>query len=147
VLRSLGYDARLRIIAHLGSTWRRDRQAGVGGGGEDFPSANNFYSPMFSCQSYQPARPEANYNVAAFCNRRIDAEMVRARALQTSDPPAASRLWSEIDHQITLQAPWVVIRTGTAPDFVSARTGNYTSCYLSDSTGSTGACLGQLWVR
>ncbi len=40
-----------------------------------------------------------------------------------------------------------MIRTAVAPDFVSRRTGNYTYCYLSAATGSTGACLDQLWVR
>jgi peptide/nickel transport system substrate-binding protein len=147
MLRSLGYNARLKLVPHRGSTWRPDRQAGVGGASEDFPSANDFFSPTFSCRAYQPARPDQNYNVAAFCNRHIDAEMARARALQTSDRPAASRLWAEIDRELTLQAPWVVIRTGIAPDFVSSRTGNYTACYVSDNTGSTGACLDQLWVR
>jgi hypothetical protein len=85
--------------------------------------------------------------VAAFCDRRIDAEMSRARDLQTTDPPAASRRWSEIDRRLTLPALGGVIRTDLAPDFVSRRTGNYTYCYLSDVTGSTGACLDQLWVR
>jgi peptide/nickel transport system substrate-binding protein len=147
VLQSLGYNARLKFAPHTDSTWRRGRQAGVGGAAEDFPSANNFFSPTFSCRAYVPARPNENFNQAGFCDARIDAEMARARALQTTDPPAATRLWSEIDREITLQAPWVVIRTATAPDFVSSRTGNYTSCYVSDTTGSTGACLGQLWVR
>lgn len=82
-----------------------------------------------------------------FCSGRIDAEIARARALQTSDPPAASRLWSAIDHEITDEALWVVIRTQLAPEFVSGRTGNYTYCYLSTITASTNACLDQLWVR
>jgi hypothetical protein len=42
------------------------------------------------------------------------------------------------------QAPWVVIRTGILPDFVSRRTDNYTYCYMSSIVGSTCACLGQL---
>jgi YVTN family beta-propeller protein len=147
VLRSLGYRAQLRTVPHTGSTWRPDRQAGVGGGSEDYPSANNFFSPLFTCRSYQPSRPSANWNTAAFCDSRIDDEMARARALQTSDPRAAAELWGKIDRELTDQAPWVVIRTGRAPDFVSDRTGNYTYCYLSSVTGSTGACLGQLWVR
>jgi YVTN family beta-propeller protein len=147
VLRSLGYKAKLRIVPHVGSTWRPNRQAGVGGSGGDYPSPNNFFSPQFTCRSYDPARPNENLNVAGFCSRRIDAEIARARALQTSDPPAASRLWSAIDRRITDQALWVVIRTQLAPDFVSRRTGNYTFCYVSAITGSAGACLDQLWVR
>jgi YVTN family beta-propeller protein len=147
VLRSLGYDARLRTVPHTVSTWRPNRQAGVGGGTEDYPSANNFFSPFFACRSYDPARPNANLNVSGFCSKPIDAEIARAGALQTSDPPAASQLWSTIDRQLTDQALWVVIRTQLVPDFVSRRTGNYTYCYLSALTGSTGACIDQLWVR
>jgi peptide/nickel transport system substrate-binding protein len=147
VLRSLGYKARLRTVPHTGSTWRPNRQAGVGGWGNNYPSPNNFFSPLFTCRSYDPARPSENANVAAFCSGRIDAEIARARALQSSDPSAASRLWSTIDRQITDQALWVVIRTQLAPDFVSRRTGNYTYCYLSGQTGSAAACLDQLWVR
>jgi peptide/nickel transport system substrate-binding protein len=147
VLRSLGYKAQLRTVPHSGSTWRPNRQAGVGGWVGDYPSPNNFFSPQFTCRSYDPARPNANLNVAGFCSRRIDAKIARARALQTSDPPAASRLWSTIDRSITDQALWVVIRTQLAPDFVSRRTGNYTFCYVSAITGSAGACLDQLWVR
>jgi peptide/nickel transport system substrate-binding protein len=147
VLRSLGYKAQLRTVPHTGSTWRPDRQAGVGGWAQDYPSPNNFFSPSFTCRSYDPARPNQNANAAGFCNRRIDVEIAHARALQASDPPAASRLWSAIDRRITDQALWVVIRTQLAPDFVSGRVGNYTFCYLSATLGSASACLDQLWVR
>jgi peptide/nickel transport system substrate-binding protein len=147
VLRSLGYKAQLRTVPHTGSTWRPNRQAGVGGLAEDYPSPSNFFSTLFTCRSYDPARPNENQNLAGFCNRRIDTEIARARALQASDPPAASRLWITIDRRITNQALWVVIRTQLAPDFVSRRTGNYTFCYLSAIAGSASACLDQLWVR
>ena len=47
-------------------------------GTEDYPSPNNFFSTLFTCRSYDPARPNENLNVAGFCNRRIDAEIARA---------------------------------------------------------------------
>jgi peptide/nickel transport system substrate-binding protein len=147
VLRSLGYRAQLRTLPHKGSTWRPNRQAGVGGFVQDYPSPSSVFSTTFTCRSYDPAPPDLNGNVTAFCNRSIDAEIARARSLQASDPPAASRLWSTIDREITDQALWVVIRTQLAPDFVSRRVGNYTFCYLSAALGSAGACLDQLWVR
>lgn len=123
-LRSLGYRARLGIVPHDGrSTWRPHRQAGVSGLGSDYPSPSDFFSQELTCRSYRPDEPDLNFNAAGFCSRRIDAEIARARALQVSDPAAASRLWSRIDDQITLQAPWVVIRTQLAPDFRARRTG------------------------
>ena len=84
---------------------------------------------------------------ARFCNRRIDAEIARAAALQATDPAAASRLWTKIDRELTDLAPWMVIRESIAADFVSRRTRNYTGCWLSYWSGGTGACLDQLWVR
>ncbi len=147
ILRSLGYKARLKTIPHDGrATWAPNRQTGVGGWGADYPSANDVVSPTFTCQSYHPD-PNANGNFAAFCDKHVDAEIERARALQATDPAAASSLWSKIDREITNEAPWVTIHTAVLPDLVSRRTGNYINCFLSSVTGSTTACLDQLWVR
>ena len=147
VLRGLGYDAHLRLVPQVGSTWQPDRQAGIGGWAEDYPSANDFFSTQFACNAYDPAQPGRNSNTSGFCDPHVDAEIARASAFQATDPPAASRLWTKIDRQITLQAPWVVIRSGLETDFVSRRTGNYTYCYLNAEDGTTGACLDQLWLR
>ena len=146
ILRSLGYEARLRTVPHTASTWRPNRQAGVGGWASDYPAASQFFVPLFTCRSYSN-NPNMNANTSGLCNPHIDAEIARARTLQTGDPPRASELWSKIDHEITDLAPWVVIRAGNAVDFVSRRTGNYTPCWLSYWNGTTGACLDQLWVR
>jgi peptide/nickel transport system substrate-binding protein len=146
VLRSLGFDARLRTVPHRGSTWRPNRQAGVGGWASDYPAASQFFLPLFTCRSYS-SDPNTNANTSGLCNPRIDAEIARARTIQLSDPARASRLWTKIDREITDLAPWVVIRAGNAVDFVSRRTGNYTPCWLSYWNGTTGACLDQLWVR
>ena len=148
VLRSLGYKAHSGLVptAGIDPTWRPSRQAGVAGIGSTFPSANNALSPIFTCGSYiRDVRRNENY--AEFCNRHIDAEISHARALQINDPNAASQLWTRIDRQLTLLAPWVVLRESVAADFVSRRTHNYTPCWLSFEAGITGACLDQLWVR
>jgi YVTN family beta-propeller protein len=143
VLRSLGFKARLRTINHLKqTTYRANRQAGVGGTGDDYPSASDIIAPVFTCGSYHPDDPALNGNNSGFCAPRLDAQIRRATLLQGSDAPAASALWSRIDREITDQAPWVVLRNDIAPVFLSARTGNYTFCYVGGI-----ACLDQLWVR
>jgi peptide/nickel transport system substrate-binding protein len=147
VLRSIGYKARLSLIPHTGGTWRPNRQAGVSGWGADYPSANAVLTTYFTCRSYAPVPPNANFNVAAFCDRGIDAMIARARRLQVSDPASASQLWAKVDREITDRAPWVTMETGANPDFVSRRSGNYTYCFLSGATGSSSACLDRLWVR
>jgi YVTN family beta-propeller protein len=146
VLESLGYKGRRRLTSHIDTTWRPDRQAGVAGIEEVYPSANDALSPIFTCRSYTPD-PLTNGNNAEFCDPRIDAEIRRARALQITDRATASRLWSKIDRKLTDLAPWVVMRESIAADFVSERTGNYTPCWLSYWNSTTGACLDQLWVH
>ena len=73
--------------------------------------------------------------------RSIDAEIARARSLQTSDPQAAAQLWSKVDRDIVDQAPWVVHGNPRATDFVSRRVGNY------QYNPQWGALLDQMWVR
>lgn len=147
VLRELGYNARLRLVpTSTGLTWRPNRQIGVGGWEADYPAANDFFAPLFTCRSYTP-REVSTTNMSEFCNRLIDAQVAQAGDLETTNPPAASRLWATIDREVTDQAPWVVLRTTLAPDFVSARTRNYTYCFVASESGLVNACLDQLWVR
>jgi peptide/nickel transport system substrate-binding protein len=147
VLRSLGYRATSRLLAQPGPLWRPNRQAGAGGIGSMFPSANNALSSNFTCRSYV-RDPELNGNYAEFCNRRIDAEIAHAGTVQITDPIAASHLWARIERELTEQAPWLVTRQQVAADLLSRRTHNYTPCWVSFVlAGRTGACLDQLWVR
>jgi YVTN family beta-propeller protein len=146
VLRSLGYRAALRLVAHNGQlTWRPDRQAGVQGWGADYPSASNVIS-AFTCSSYT-GRVGTNGNLAGLCDKRIDEKAARAQALEPEDPAAASRLWTAIDRELTDAAPWVPMKSFFTVDFVSRRTGNYKYCWLSAASGFASACLDQLWVR
>ena len=86
-------------------------------------------------------------NYASFCDPRIDAQVARARTLQTTNPSQAASLWETIDRELTNDAPWVAMKSFLSTDFVSRRTGNYRYCWLSGQTGLTGACLDELWVR
>ena len=73
----------------------------------DFASPSNF---LTRCSPAAPSSPDSdNHNFAEFCNRSIDAEIARARSLQTSDPQAASQLWRKIDRDIIDQAPWIAM--------------------------------------
>jgi peptide/nickel transport system substrate-binding protein len=147
VLRSLGYRAVLKTVAHDGQpTWRSGRQAGVSGWGADYPSSGNLLSTQFSCASYTTSE-KTNANAAGFCDKRIDRQIARATALQSQDPNAASHVWATIDRELTDAAPWVPMKSNLSADFVSRRTGNYKYCWLSGQTGVVSACLDQLWVR
>jgi peptide/nickel transport system substrate-binding protein len=145
VLRSIGYDARVEYVPHTPGnlTWRPDRQAGVWGWGADYPSANNILL-NFLCSSYT-GNPGTNLNAAELCDRRLDAQVARARSLETTDSAAAAGAWHKADRMLTDKAPWVPMKVSLSTDFVGRRVGNYKYCWL--GSGMTGACLDQLWVR
>ena len=154
VLNSLGYKARLKLVGRPGlvslgtyfaevSDSRNNVQAGVSGWSPDYPSSSNFFYPNFTCQSFIPRekKPYENSNYAEFCNARIDSEINRARALQTSDPQAASTLWHKIDQDVVNQAPWVTTAIPRNVDLISRRVGNY--AYNPQWL----ALFDQMWVR
>jgi peptide/nickel transport system substrate-binding protein len=144
-LQSLGYKARLKVIPfpRYGSVIADSRSKAQTGGQAwyaDYLSASNFFYDLLTCASFRPRSAE-NLNQAEFCNRRIDSEIARARSLQTSDPQAASQLWSKIDRDVVDQAPWVAVNNLNVTDFVSRRVGNY------QYNPQWAALLDQIWVK
>ncbi len=144
-LRSLGYGARLEVLPF--SRYQKvtfDSRSKTQTAGNiwyaDYLSASNFFNELLTCASFHPHSAD-NLNLAEFCNRRIDAEIARARSLQTSDPQAASQLWRKIDRDITDQAPWIAMYNVKVTDFVSRRVGNY------QYNPQWGALLDQMWVK
>jgi peptide/nickel transport system substrate-binding protein len=148
VLQSIGYNARVEYLPHDPGilTWRRDRQAGVQGWGGDYPSASNILL-AFLCSSYTTDPKKTNGNFAGICDRPLDAQVARARSLETTNLAAAAGAWHSIDRMLTDEAPWVPMAVTLSTDFVGRRVGNYRYCWLSGGSGMTGACLDQLWVR
>jgi peptide/nickel transport system substrate-binding protein len=148
VLRSIGYKARVEYVPHTPGnlTWRRDRQAGVQGWGGDYPSASNIFL-AFLCSSYTTDPKKSNGNFAGICDRHLDAQVARARSLETTNPAAAAGAWHRADRMLTDAAPWLPMKVFVSTDFVARRVGNYRYCWVSGGSGMTGACLDQLWVR
>ncbi len=148
VLQSLGYKAKLKVIREKvpGDYFRalaaaKDPvQAGFGGWTPDYPSSAAYFSQLLTCAAYKPGKPD-NINYGGFCNPGIDRQIAHATELQTSDPNAASLLWSKIDREIVDQAPWVTMANSKQVNFLSDRVGNYQYNPIS------GVLLDQLWVR
>jgi peptide/nickel transport system substrate-binding protein len=141
-LASLGYRARLHTTAHLGPEMQAAAegkvQAGASGWFADYAAPSGVFVPALGCREYTPGVPSSN--PGGFCDPAIDREMARARALQTSSPQAASRLWAKIDHDVVDQAPWVPFVNNRAFEFLSDRVGNY------QYNPQWGTLLDQLWV-
>ena len=149
VLKTLGYKARLDQRFVGGNLYpyflamsdsRRKIQVAGNSWIADFASPSNFFTSLLTCSSFLPGTTD-NDNWAEFCNPKIDAEIARARSLQTSDPKAAAELWSKVDRDVVDQAPWLVHDNPQASDFVSRRVGNY------QYSPQWGALLDQMWVR
>ena len=67
--------------------------------------------------------------------------MGRAARLQITDPIAAHRLWSEIEHDLVDQAPWIPLVVRQYVNLVSERIGNF------QVNPQYGPLIDQMWVR
>jgi peptide/nickel transport system substrate-binding protein len=146
LLRRLGYRSSLRLFPGFGeyigyvADSRNGAQIGQAGWSADTLTASNFFQPLFSCASFVP-KSAANLNLFQYCDRRLDAMMNEAAALQVSDPVRANALWAKVDRALVVRAvalPWGSPRNKV---LVSNRVGNYQSHPL------WGSLLDQLWVR
>src|SRR3954447_1950275 len=92
---------------------------------QDYPAASDFLHILFGCESFHPGS-DSSINIAAFCNKSIDNQMQKALKLEEESFPAANKLWSKIDRQVTDQSPMATLFTPRHVDFVSKRVGNFT---------------------
>ena len=147
VLDSLGYRAGIKRVLpsrdYFGEVMdsRLRIQAGYFGWTAEYPSAYDFFQPLFTCRAFRPGNPVENFNPSEFCNDSIDAQIDHAAAVQAQDPPAATNLWQRVEREILTQAPVVPTSNVRAIDFVSKRLGNY------QFNPQWGMLLSQAWVR
>jgi YVTN family beta-propeller protein len=145
VLRQLGYRASLQVIKpdtyyQRAGDSRDHIQIGEFDWYQDFPAPSDVIGPLFACRSFLPHNP-ANINDSEFCNRRIDAQMSHAHALEARDPNVAGNLWARIDRELVDEAPWVPLYNPRALLALSARVGNY------EFDPYQTLLIDQLWVR
>jgi len=139
VLRRLGYRTRLRTVTPFTKydaaivDPRNKVQVGALRWYPDYPAASGFISNViFNC---------SGRSGVYFCDRRINRQIARARALQATDPQAANALWARIDRMLTDEAPWLFLYNNKQADFVSERVGNF------QYNLQYGILLDQLWVK
>jgi peptide/nickel transport system substrate-binding protein len=90
---------------------------------QDYPAPSDFLNVLLGCGSVHP-NSDASPNIAAFCDKSIQAQMTQAENLGTN-PTAADAIWEKVDHEMTDQAPWVDLYNPKQIDFLSKRVGNY----------------------
>ena len=145
VLRRLGYRVSLKVVPYeryFGqiSDSRNRIQIGSGVWSSDYPAAADFLSHLLSCAAFIPHSPY-NINWAEFCDPRIDAQMRRAAATQSTDPERANSLWAAVDRRMVDAAPWLPLAIQQSVELVSKRVGNY------QYNPQYGGLIDQLWVR
>jgi peptide/nickel transport system substrate-binding protein len=116
VLRDLGYRAEAHPVPQdkIRSVDWSAVQIGCFAG-NDFQPAD--FLSVFGCSS-----PGNNY---WFCDRRFDADVQRARALEGTNPRGASALLTKLDREATDRAIFLPLDNPHFYDFVSARVKNY----------------------
>jgi YVTN family beta-propeller protein len=145
VLNDLGLRARMKVVddvdRYFDAVYQVTAPAGIpghpqiylSGWAPDYPFASNFVDIQFGCG--------APGNSSGYCSRSLDAEMTRARRLQTTDPGAATRAWTEIEHQLVEEGAQAPLTNPVTTYAVSARTENV------QINPQWGILLSRLWVQ
>jgi ABC-type transport system substrate-binding protein len=141
VLRSIGYDAYHRLLPKnpRSKDYFYDPESPIqvesGVFIADFPLPSNMYEIVACAGTAYPA--PLNY-----CNKDLDARAAAATAKLESEPGAALREWTQIDRELTDQAPLVPISNLVDWWVTSERVGNY-----QNGAQDYGPLLSQLWVQ
>jgi peptide/nickel transport system substrate-binding protein len=86
-------------------------------------ATENFFAPLLTCHAFR-AGSSNNGNFSGFCDRRLDALVRHAAALEATDQVTAGRLWAAADRLVVGQAPWVPLVTVRQVTLVSKRVRN-----------------------
>jgi ABC-type transport system substrate-binding protein/DNA-binding SARP family transcriptional activator len=114
VLRELGYRAQAHIVPHGSPVDWSTVQIGCVAAFDPEPA--DFFT-IFGCGGVS--------NNKWFCDPRLDAQVLRARALERTDPRAANALLTKLDREVTDRAIFLPLVNPHFYDFVSARVKNY----------------------
>jgi peptide/nickel transport system substrate-binding protein len=91
---------------------------------QDYPAPSDFLNVLLGCGNIHPGS-DASPNIAAFCDKSIQAQMTKAENLGVTNPTAANAIWAQVDHAMTNQAPWVDLYNPKQIDFLSSRVHGY----------------------
>jgi peptide/nickel transport system substrate-binding protein len=91
---------------------------------QDYPAPSDFLNVLLGC-SHIVKNSDASPNIAEFCDPSVQAQINKAESEEAADPSAASALWTTIDHEDTLQAPWVDLYNPKQIDFLASNVHGY----------------------
>ncbi len=91
---------------------------------QDYPAPSDFLNVLLGCGNIHP-NSDASPNIAEFCNKTIQAQMDQAESMAATNPSGATALWTQVDHAVTGQAPWVDMYNPKQIDFLSKNVHGY----------------------
>jgi YVTN family beta-propeller protein len=144
VLNELGLRAHLKVVPidpYFNAVNQNTAKAGSPGHPQvflygwiqDYPAAGTFIVPLYGCPG--------SANPFGYCSRRLDASVDKALRLQATDPGAANRLWTDIEHQLVEEAAQAPL---TNPVFARAVSGRVENVQVHTQWG---ILLSRLWVQ
>jgi peptide/nickel transport system substrate-binding protein len=112
-LNAIGYKATTQLLAagvqypysqnsNNSSKWNVAWSAWY----DDYPAQSDFLNVLLGCGQIHPGS-DASPNIAAYCNKSIQAQISTAESEEATNPSAAAALWTQIDREDTNAAPWV----------------------------------------
>jgi peptide/nickel transport system substrate-binding protein len=140
LLEDLGFRARIEIVEpeeyfQVAFAFGRPQRAQIAFSGwtSDYAAPSGFIVPLFTC--------DGTSNATGICDPDLDRKIEDAGRLQAGDPAGAREIWSDIEHTLVDQAPWVPLGNAYWANLTSARIGNF------QSTAPGGPLIDQMWVR
>jgi peptide/nickel transport system substrate-binding protein len=91
---------------------------------QDYPAPSDFLNVLLGCGYIHPNN-DASPNIAAYCDQSTQAQINQAESEEATNPSAAAKLWTTIDHEDTLAAPWVDLYNPKQIDFLSSDVRGY----------------------
>jgi peptide/nickel transport system substrate-binding protein len=91
---------------------------------QDYPAPSDFLNVLLGCNTIHP-NSDASPNIAAYCDKTTQAQISQAESEEASNPSAAAKLWTQIDHEDTNAAPWVDLYNPKQIDFLSSDVHGY----------------------
>ena len=130
-LRRIGYQATTQFLSNTiqqpyveNSANHSKWNVALAAWAPDYPAASDFLNVLLGCGSIHPGS-DASPNIAAYCNAFIQAKMDHAEVVGQSNPTAANKIWAQVDHDLTDEAPLVDLVNPRQIDFLSARVHGY----------------------
>jgi peptide/nickel transport system substrate-binding protein len=130
-LDSIGYKASTQLLSGTNQYPYVQNSANAGTWNvawsawyQDYPAPADFLNVLLGCGSIHP-NSDASPNIAEFCDPTIQNQINQAESEEATDPSGAAALWTKIDHEDTLQAPWVDLYNPKQIDFLSKNVHGY----------------------